>query len=293
MDIGEQKLKMRSRGVDATRWGTWELEWGKRTYIMGIINVTPDSFSGDGLEYDADAALEQALRFQEDGADIIDVGGESTRPGSIPVDAPEERRRIIPVIRQLARQLHIPISVDTSKAEVAQEALAAGASMINDVWGLKHDPTLATLAAREGVPIVLMHNQRGTSYTDLVPDVLASLRASVDTALKAGVLRENIVLDPGIGFGKTPEHNLEMLRRLEELKALGQPLLVGTSRKSTIGLVLDLPVEERLEGTAATVALAIAGGTDIVRVHDVKAMTRVARMSDAIVRGRAGHALHP
>ncbi|MBI2856241.1 MAG: dihydropteroate synthase [Chloroflexi bacterium] len=282
-----------SRRIDATRWGTWELEWGRRTYVMGIINVTPDSFSGDGLGYDIDAALEQALRFQEDGADIIDVGGESTRPGSIPVNAPEEKRRLVPVIERLARELRIPISVDTYKPEVAAEALAAGASMINDVWGLKHDPALATLAAHQGVPIVLMHNQRDTTYTDLVPDVLASLKASVDLALEAGVSPDNIILDPGIGFGKTAKHNLEMLRRLEELKALGHPLLVGTSRKSTIGLVLDLPVEERLEGTAATVALAIARGADIVRVHDVKAMARVARMSDAIVRGWAGHALHP
>lgn len=274
-------------GVGMTRCGPLELEWGKRTYVMGIVNVTPDSFSGDGLGYDAEAALEQALRFQAEGADIIDVGGESTRPGSTTVDAYEEKRRVVPVIRLLASRLHIPISVDTYKYQVAQEALAAGAAMLNDVWGLKHDPALATLAAKVGVPIVLMHNQVGTSYTDLVPEVLASLRASVEKALEAGVLRENIILDPGVGFGKRPEHNLEILRRLEEFKSLGLPLLVGTSRKSTIGLVLGLPVEERVEGTAATVALAIARGADIVRVHDVKAMTRVARMSDAIVRGWA------
>ena len=280
--------------VGITRCGPLEFEWGKRTYVMGIINVTPDSFSGDGLGYDAETALEQALRFQMEGADIIDVGGESARPGSTPVDADEEKRRVLPVIRLLASRLDIPISVDTYKYEVAQEALAAGASMINDVWGLKQDPALATLAASEGVPIILMHNQRGTSYTDLVPEVMASLRTSLDRALEAGVPTENVLLDPGLGFGKGPEHNLEILRRLEEFKALGCPILVGTSRKSTIGLVLDLPVEERLEGTAATVALAIARGADMVRVHDVKAMTRVARMSDAIVRGwAAGHALHP
>jgi dihydropteroate synthase len=257
---------------------------------MGIVNATPDSFSGDGLGYDAEAALEQALRFQAEGADIIDVGGESTRPGSTPVDAYEEKRRVIPVIRLLASRLDIPISVDTYKYEVAQEALAAGASMINDVWGLQQDPALATLAAREGVPIILMHNQRGTSYKDLVTEVLASLRASLGQAREAGVPIENVILDPGLGFGKGPEHNLEILRRLEEFKALGRPLLVGTSRKSTIGLVLGLPVGERLEGTAATVALAIAHGADMVRVHDVKAMTRVAHMSDAIVRGWAGRA---
>ena len=267
------------------RWGNLGFAWGKRTYVMGIINVTPDSFSGDGLGYDAEEALEQALRFQDEGADIIDVGGESTRPGSTPVTVEEEKRRVIPVIRLLASRLDVPVSVDTYKREVARDALAAGAAVINDVWGLKRDPALADLAAREGAPIVLMHNQQGLDYSDLVPEALASLRASLRQALEAGVPSENVVLDPGLGFGKRPEHNLELLRRLAELKALGLPLLVGTSRKSTIGLVLDLPVEERLEGTAATVALAIANGADIVRVHDVKAMTRVARMSDAIVRG--------
>ncbi len=274
---------MESQETD--RWGKLGFAWGKRTYVMGIINVTPDSFSGDGLGYDAEAALEQALRFQDEGADIIDVGGESTRPGSTPVTVEEEKRRVIPVIRLLASRLDVPVSVDTYKREVAREALAAGAAVINDVWGLKRDPALADLAAREGAPIVLMHNQQGLDYSDLVPEALASLRASLRQALEAGVPSENVVLDPGLGFGKRPEHNLELLRRLAELKALGFPLLVGTSRKSTIGLVLDLPVEERLEGTAATVALAIANGADIVRVHDVKAMTRVARMSDAIVRG--------
>ena len=274
-----------SNSTGATRCGPLTLEWGSRTYVMGIVNVTPDSFSGDGLANDAEAALEQALRFQAEGADIIDVGGESTRPGHTPVDADEEIKRVVPVIRLLASRLHVPISVDTYKHEVAREAVAAGASMINDVWGLKRDPALAALAASEGVPIVLMHNQAGTAYADLLPDVIASLRVSMDIALGACVPLENIILDPGVGFGKTAEHNLELLRRLSELTALGRPLLVGTSRKSTIGLVLGLPVEERLEGTAATVALAIANGADIVRVHDVRAMTRVARMSDAVVRG--------
>ena len=274
-----------SGSYGTTRCGPLTLEWGSRTYVMGIVNVTPDSFSGDGLAHDADAALEQALRFQAEGADIIDVGAESTRPGHTPVDAEEEMRRVLPVIRLLASRLQVPVSVDTYKHKVAREAVAAGASMINDVWGLKRDPALAELAAREGVPIVLMHNQSGSAYEDLIPDVIASLRASMDTALAAGVPPENIILDPGVGFGKTAEHNLELLRRLPELTVLGRPLLVGTSRKSTIGLVLDLPVEERLEGTAATVALAIAGGADVVRVHDVRAMTRVARMSDAVVRG--------
>jgi dihydropteroate synthase len=274
-----------TKRVGVTRCGPLELVWGKRTYVMGIVNVTPDSFSGDGLEYDVQAALEQALRFQAEGADIIDVGGESTRPGSKPVDADEEKRRIIPAIQLLASRISIPISVDTYKYEVAREALAAGAAMINDIWGLKQDTALATLVASEGVPIILMHNQKDTSYTDLVPEVLMSLQASLGWAMEAGISPDNVIIDPGLGFGKTPEHNLEILRRLQEFKSLDLPLLVGMSRKSTIGLVLDLPVEERLEGTAATVALAIAKGADIVRVHDVKAMTRVARMSDAIVRG--------
>ena len=272
-------------GLGITRCGNLELEWGTRTYIMGIVNVTPDSFSGDGVGYNVEDALEEALRFQAEGADIIDVGGESTRPGSTPVDIAEEKRRVIPVVRRLASVLKVPISVDTYKPQVALEAIAAGASMLNDVWGLKHDPSLATLAAREGVPIALMHNQVGTTYSALVPDMLKSLKASMDKALDAGVPVENVILDPGIGFGKTAEHNLEVLRRLEEFQGLERPILVGTSRKSTIGLVLDLPVEERLEGTAATVALAIARGADIVRVHDVREMARVARMSDAIVRG--------
>ena len=274
-----------SSAAGSTSCGPMTFEWGSRTYVMGIVNVTPDSFSGDGVAHDADAALEQALRFQAEGADIIDVGGESTRPGHTPVDAGEELRRVLPVIRLLASRLHVPISVDTYKHEVAREAVAVGASMINDVWGLKRDPALAELAARESVPIVLMHNQVGTAYSDLLPDVIGSLRASMDTALGAGVPPENIILDPGVGFGKTAEHNLELLRRLSELTMLGRPLLVGTSRKSTIGLVLDLPVEERLEGTAATVSLAIANGADVIRVHDVKAMTLVAKMSDAVVRG--------
>ena len=272
-------------GLGTTRWGRWELAWGKRTYVMGIINTTPDSFSGDGLEYNVESAVEQGLRFQAEGADIIDVGGESTRPGSTAVDAEEEMRRILPVIRGLASRLDIPISVDTYKSEVARAAIDAGASIINDVWGLKHDPDMAALAAKEGVPVVLMHNQNGTDYADLVPDVMSGLRSSLSLALEAGVAIENVILDPGMGFGKTAEHNLEILRRLAEFKDLGRPLLVGMSRKRTIGYVLDAPVDDRVEGTAATVALSVANGADIVRVHDVKVMARVARMSDAVVRG--------
>ncbi len=272
-------------GLGTTRWGKWELAWGRRTYVMGIVNATPDSFSGDGLEHDVEAAVEQGLRFQAEGADIIDVGGESTRPGSTPVDAEEEMRRILPVIRGLAARLDIPVSVDTYKSEVARAALDAGASVINDVWGLKHDPGMAALAASAGVPVILMHNQVGTDYADLVPDVIAALRSNLEIALEAGVPRENVILDPGMGFGKTAEHNLQILRRLAEFKALGRPLLVGMSRKRTIGYVLDASVDDRVEGTAATVALSIANGADIVRVHDVRVMARVARMSDAVVRG--------
>jgi len=227
----------------------------------------------------------QARRFEAEGADLLDVGAESTRPGSAPVDAQEELRRLLPALEAIAAQVRLPISVDTYKAEVARRALQAGACIINDVWGLKADPALAQVAAEAGAPLILMHNQPTRQYQDLLPDIFASLNHSVAQARRAGVAQENIILDPGIGFGKTPEHNLEVLRRLPEFKALGYPLLVGASRKSTIGLVLDLPVDQRVEGTAATVALAIAGGADMVRVHDVRQMVRVCRMSDAILRG--------
>ena len=293
-----QSTRYKSPGlVCRNRQFTWE----ERTYVMGVINVTPDSFSGDGLT-DIQTAVAQGKRFVEEGAYILDVGGESTRPGygarierqlfgagsgeeSQAVSDEEEVRRVIPVIRALAQQVDVPISVDTYKSGVARQALEAGASMINDVWGLKADPHLAAVAAEHGVPLVMMHNQQGTQYHDLMADIGASLRASVQQALDAGVPPQNIILDLGFGFGKLPVQNLEALRRLGDLKELGYPLLVGTSRKSTIGLVLDLPVQERLEGTAATVAIAIANGADIVRVHDVKEMARVARMTDAIVRG--------
>lgn len=252
---------------------------------MGIINVTPDSFSGDGLGSDIPAVVDQALRFQEEGADFLDVGAESTRPGHQPIEADEEIRRLIPALEAIASKVSLPISVDTYKSEVARQALDAGASIINDIWGLKADPALAQLAADAGAGIILMHNQDNREYQSVLEDVVASLASSASAAQAAGVPGANIILDPGIGFGKTPDHNLEVLRHLAQLKTLGFPLLVGTSRKSTIGLVLDLPVEDRLEGTAATVALSIANGADIVRVHDVREMTRVCRMTDAIVRG--------
>ncbi|MDO8531896.1 MAG: dihydropteroate synthase [Dehalococcoidia bacterium] len=294
----------RPSALGVTRFRRWEFVWGARTYIMGIINMTPDSFSGDGLGYNVDAAVAQASRFVEEGVDILDVGGQSTRPpiaarveaqvsGGVraaaarPVDEEEELRRVIPVVERLARDLPVPISIDTFRSAVARRAIEAGAAMVNDVWGLKHDPAIARVAAKAGAPLILMHNQRGTEYRDLAPEVIAGLRASMDAALRAGVPREHIIVDPGFGFGKTREHNLELLRRLRELTVLGRPILVGTSRKSTIGAVLDLPVEQRIEGTAATVAIAIANGADIVRVHDVRYMARVARMADAVVRVHA------
>ncbi len=275
-----------SHGVPPpTTCGGRKFLWGERTYIMGVVNLTPDSFSGDGLAHRPEAALEQALAFQSEGADFIDLGAESTRPGHRPVSVEEELARLMPALDRIVAKVDVPVSVDTYKADVARRALAAGASMINDVWGPMAHGTTAPVAAEYGVPIVLMHNQAGASYADLLPDVIDSLRTAAAAALAAGALPENIIIDPGIGFGKTPDHNLEILGRLREIKALPYPLLVGASRKSTIGLVLDLPVEERLEGTAAAVSLSIAGGADIVRVHDVKAMARVVRMTDAIVRG--------
>ena len=255
---------------------------------MGIINLSPDSFSGDGLGGDVEAALEKALRFIRDGADIIDIGGESTRPGTEPLSIEEVDRElelVIPVIERLRKEVEVPISIDTYKSKVAIEALKSGAVMINDVWGLKKDPKLAEVAASFGVPIILTSNQRDGEVSDIIPEVISSLKRSLSLALEAGVPLEKTIIDPGIGFGKTLEQNLEIMRRLGELKSLGRPILIGTSRKSMIGLVLDLHPEERLEGTAATVALGIAGGADIVRVHDVKEMVRVCRMSDAIVRG--------
>jgi len=268
-----------------TRCGNMEFRWGQRTYVMGIVNVDPDSFSGDGL-CDADAAVVQGKRFAAEGADIIDVGGESTRPGFKSISIDEELGRVMPVIERLARELSVPVSIDTYKSEVARQAVAAGARMINDVWELKRDPKLARVAAEAGVPLVISQNQRGSKFHDFFPELIASLKKSIQIALDAGVAWDNIIIDPGVGFGKTVEQNVEIVRRLAELKALGRPILLGTSRKSFIGHVLDLPVDQRLEGTAATVAIGIAHGADIVRVHDVAQMVRVVKMSDAIVRGK-------
>jgi dihydropteroate synthase len=252
---------------------------------MGIINMSPDSFSGDGFSSDIAAVREQVERFIAEGADIIDIGGESTRPGSQVVSIDEELERVIPVIKKLAVEITVPISIDTSKSAVASRAMDAGAGMINDIWGLKKDPNLARVAAAAGVPIILASNQRGqTCKFDIMAEIIEDLKKSISIAEKAGVLKENIIIDPGIGFGKNLEQNLEIIRRLAELKSLNKPILLGTSRKSVIGLVLDLPPDQRLEGTAATVAIGIANGADIIRVHDVRQMALVCRMSDAIIR---------
>jgi dihydropteroate synthase len=272
--------------LGVTHCGDSEFRWGECTYVMGIINVTPDSFSGDGLSGDVEAAVAQGKRFAAEGADILDIGGESTRPAAAPVSAEEELRRVIPVIERLVGEVTVPVSVDTYRYEVAQRALSAGARMINDIWGLGRDPRLADLAAEYKMPMVLMSNQRGRKCPDIVPEVIASLKKSIALALDRGVPRENVIVDPGVGFGKTLEQNLEIVRRLDEFKCLNRPILVGTSRKSMIGLVLNLPPDQRLEGTAATVAISIAKGADIVRVHDVAQMVRVCRMSDAVARGR-------
>lgn len=277
--------------------------WHTRTTIMGILNITPDSFSGDGLWGEEDvlaAAVAQAQQFVSDGADILDIGAESTRPGSVPITAEEELNRVVPIIRAVRQAVTVPISIDTYRAEVARAALDAGADWVNDVWGLRMDEQMAPLVAERGCPVVMMHNRSkpkdavqeerlggryvGVHYDDLFADITRELQESIALAHSAGVKDEQIILDPGIGFGKTVPQNLQLLNGLHYFQALGYPLLVGSSRKSFIGYTLNLPPDERVEGTAATVAIAIARGADIVRVHDVKAMARVAKMTDAIVR---------
>ncbi len=261
-----------------------KLPLGERTLVMGILNVTPDSFSDGGRHNNIDAALAWARHLVDDGADIIDLGGESTRPGYTPVSVEEELDRVIPVLEVLVREISVPISIDTTKALVARRALEVGAHIINDQWALRADRDMASVVAEYQVPLVLMHNRHNTAYRDLMGDMVQFLRESIAMAEQAGIARENIIIDPGIGLGKTAEQNLEILRRLRELDCLGLPVMLGTSRKSMIGKVLDLPFDRRVEGTGATVALGIANGADIVRVHDVKEMVRVTRMTDAVVR---------
>lgn len=268
----------------STRLSGKRFEWGSRTYVMGIVNTSPDSFSGDGLA-DTELAIAQAQAMATEGVDMLDVGGQSTRPGHEPISADEEIRRTERVVDELARTTDVPVSIDTYKLEVAYAAVESGASIINDVWALQRSPGLADLAAQRDCGLVLMHNQDGTEYAgDLMEEIKHVLRDGVRKAVDAGVPRERVWVDPGIGFGKTADHNWEVMRRLNELTELGQPILIGTSRKSFIGKLLDLPVTDRVEGTAATVAIAIERGADIVRVHDVRVMTRVARVTDRIVR---------
>jgi dihydropteroate synthase len=281
-----------------TRIGGRLFEWGSRTFVMGIVNVTPDSFSGDGLlagnvaessQAAIHAAVAQARRMAADGADILDVGGESTRPGHVPVGAEEEAARVVPIIAAIHAALpDVPISVDTAKVPVAAAALDAGAVLLNDVWGVSADDAMGRLAAERHVSLILMHNRERPEYADFMAELLADLRAALARAETAGVPAANLIVDPGFGFGKTPDHNLQVMRRLGELRSLGRPILLGTSRKSTLGRVLGgAPPEDRLEATLATTALGIAAGTDIVRVHDVLANVRAARMADAVVRGTA------
>lgn len=263
----------------------YNLPLGKRTLIMGILNMTPDSFSDSGKFFDLDKAVRHAVEMVEQGADIIDIGGESTRPSHTPVSQEEELDRVIPVLQKLVKEIDVPISIDTYKAEVARQSLIEGAHIINDVWGFRAQPEIANVVARyPDVPVVLMHNQNGNQYNSMMDDILGFLKESAEMALAAGIAKENIILDPGIGFGKDTDQNLEVMHRLWEFKTLGYPVLLGTSRKSMIGNTLDLPVTDRVEGTAATVAFGISQGMDIVRVHDIKEMVRVVRMTDAMVR---------
>ncbi|SFD73621.1 Dihydropteroate synthase [Lentibacillus persicus] len=262
-----------------------------RTHIMGILNVTPDSFSDGGNYTDIDRAVEQAVLMERQGADIIDVGGESTRPDHDPVSTEEELERILPVIRALKAKLSIPISIDTYKAETARQAIEAGADIINDVWGAKREPEIAEVAASNGTPIILMHNRTNMDYSSLIDDMKQDLRKSIDIALKAGVPEEYIVLDPGIGFAKTSADNLQVMNNLEKFNELGYPLLLAASRKSFIGKILDLPPNERDTGTGATTCLGISKGVQIVRVHNVKLHVELAKMMDAMLNKQGGISL--
>jgi len=270
--------------------GGREYRLDERTLVMGVVNVTPDSFSDGGRFYESRAAVEHGLRLAEEGADILDVGGESTRPGSDFISLDEELRRVMPVVEELAERAGVPVSIDTTKAEVARRALDAGCAMVNEISAMRLDPEMLPLVVERGVPFCLMHMQgmpkdmqENPHYDDVVGEIAAFLRERAEAAVEAGADPAAVMVDPGIGFGKTLRHNLEVLRRLPELKSLGYTLLLGTSRKSFIGMILDLPADERLEGTAASVALGVAGGADIVRVHDVKEMVRVVRVADALV----------
>jgi dihydropteroate synthase len=281
------------RGIMRLAWRNYNFDFSKRTYIMGILNVTPDSFSDGGLFFEKNSAVDQALRMQDEGADIIDIGGESTRPGAEKVSVKEEVRRVVPIIKELAKKVKVPISVDTYKSVVAEAAVSAGASIINDISGLRFDPKMPEIVARHNVPVVIMHikgtpknMQKNPCYKAFIPEIKDYLYEGIEVARNAGIPDDMIIVDPGIGFGKTVEHNLEIIRRLYEFSGFEKPILLGPSRKSFIGKVLDdLPVTERREGTAAAVAIGIFNGANIIRVHDVKEMNRVARIADGIKRG--------
>lgn len=287
---------MTRRSVPPTIWDGGALAWGAKTYVMAILNATPDSFSGDGIAGNPESAGARAASAVAAGADLLDLGAESTRPGHESVDAKMELSRLLPALKAITRSVSVPISIDTSKAIVADAALRGGASFINDVRGLTSDPELAAVVAAHGVPAVIMHDLPHDGQGDLLTGIVRELSRRLDRAVAAGIAWDRLIVDPGFGFGKDWRQNLEILRRLDELQVLGRPILTGTSRKGTIGRVLGLPVHDRVEGTAATVALAIAGGADMIRVHDVRAMTRVARMTDAVIRHHAegsGHAIGP
>lgn len=271
-------------------WANYSFDFSQKTYIMGILNVTPDSFSDGGQFFDKRSAIKRALQMVKEGADIIDIGGESTRPGSDPVPLEEELKRTIPLIEVLTKESNVPISIDTYKSDVAKRALDAGASMVNDISGLRFDPLMKSVVAQYKVPVVIMHikgkpkdMQKDTVYEDLLLEIITYLKNSIDMAIKAGISEDKIIIDPGIGFGKTFEHNLEIIHNLQKFTVLEKPILIGPSRKAFIGKILgDAPPGERLEGTAAAVAISIMNGANIIRVHDVKEMARVAKMSDAI-----------
>jgi dihydropteroate synthase len=291
--IGASELRLAARGLSRPprqlRLGAHRWRFGRRTYLLGVVNVTPDSFSGDGVGASPAAALALALELVAEGADALDVGGESSRPGHAPVPAAEELRRVLPAIEVISAAAGVPVFVDTAKAEVARAALAAGAVAVNDIWGLRGDPQMAGVVAAAGAAVVCMHNQVGTAYADLRGEVLQGLTESLRVAAQGGIPAAQVVLDPGFGFGKTPRQSLELLAHLKELRTLAQPLLVGTSRKSLVGWMLgNRAVEGRLFGTAATVAWAAAGGADVVRVHDVAEMRDIVKVVDQLVRSERG-----
>ncbi len=282
-------------------WQSFSLDFSKKTYLMGILNVTPDSFSDGGQYFDRTLAIKRAHKMVEEGADIIDIGGESTSPGSEPVPLQEEIARTIPVIEEISKKIKVPVSIDTYKAEVAKRALDAGASIVNDMSGLRFDPEMPKVVSRYKVPVVIMHikgtpknMQANPIYEALIPEIMDYLRESIRLAVESGIAEDKIIIDPGIGFGKTFDHNLEIIKNLHEFKYLEKPILIGPSKKAFIGKILgDAPAPERLEGTAAVVAISILNGANIVRVHDVKEMKKVALVADAVKSGRVEQGLMP